>query len=128
MDLKKQFEDIILTKTRDGFHDAGLIELLIKFELKEISIKIEHWKDGDNEREEKIFFGNFLFKNISNLYLNNKVNCFGINEEIDSFDIKTNQRDYIFILTGIKGWVFSFSATSFEYKEILYLFSYFVTI
>ena len=118
MNIKEQFEKILKNKTRDEFHDSGLVELRINFEAKELSIKIEHWKDGAKEGEEKIYSGIFLFRDVSNIHLDNKVNCFIKEEEISSFDIKEDGEDYIFLMTGIKGWVFSFSAISFDYKEI----------
>ena len=86
MDIIKQFKEILTNKTRNGFHDATLLELKIRLEKNEIYIEIEHWKDGDKDKEEKIYIGKFLFREISNIYLDNKVNCFGIEDEISNFE------------------------------------------
>lgn len=116
MDLEKQFNEILSKNTRNRFHDSSLIELKIKPEEKMIIIEIEHWKDGDKEGEEKIFLSKFLFDDVSNIQLNNQVNCFGEDDEITSFNISITNN---FILTGSKGWVLSFSSSSFEYNEKL---------
>lgn len=114
MNIIQQFSNIILNKTRDGFHDSTLVELKIKPENKTITINIEHWKDGKKDDEEEIYSGKFVFNNVHNIQLNNQVNCFGVEDEITSFNIRENNN---FILTGSKGWILSFSSTSFKYSE-----------
>lgn len=115
MNLKEKFNNIKKNKTDDGFHDACLISLNIEFESRTIQFIIEHYRieNGDSN----YYWADLIFYNFEHLILDNEVDCFGKEDQIGTFNTYLKDDLYFFKIIGTQGWVISFSAADFGYKE-----------
>lgn len=115
MNIEHKFNNFIKENTDDGFHDACLISLNINFENQNIQFIIEHCRVKNGK--DHYYWTELTFYTLKNLILDNEAGNFGEEDAIWSFDIILKDNIYNFKLIGTEGWVITFAATDFSFKE-----------
>ncbi len=111
------FDDIINNKTRDHFHDSIIRSFRLETISKSIIIEIEHMRDSKRRNVEDIILSTIGYVKISKLKVDNNVEAFPIENDIDNIEVEKNDNVYVVKLYGIMGWNIEFEFKELEYNE-----------
>ncbi len=111
------FDDIINNKTRDHFHDSIMKSFRVETISKSIIFEIEHMRDSKRRNVEDIILSTIGFVGISKLKIDNNVEAFPIENDIDNIEVEKNDNVYVVKLSGIMGWNIEFEFEELKYNE-----------